>query len=416
MRTTNQISPNVYISLMERKALMSSKLSLSESTDPAGFIKRIEINYRGIFQKNLAKKIGGDIVYVANSAKNTAFSNGRYSDAPERNGVPCKYFAYVSNLSEQDLEAECGAKLDIDEADISVVLDDAMVKGVEPWGWHGIRPINEKVKPGGTLLVTSKKKAEDLVKFIGKKPFTYNIAILEGDNSFAGLWVYNDDLTDVRVLAAIAAIDPNVIDPEYLEEYVARKYGDRSVEAVKEAKKFLTIKEVTPEEGIEWPYKVPELPKWQDFEEGVAVPAIKRGFEIGPRGQSRSLNFRRGTTKSMRPVVRFDLCTKCTLCWAFCPDGCFDPTKDGLYDVHYEYCTGCGKCAEVCPPKECIVMVDELRFEDNPSPWESHKGDPQKYIKWVEEKKGPERVIHNRITGTGFNVKLVDNPIPPKVD
>ena len=61
-------------------------------------------------------------------------------------------------------------------------------------------------------------------------------------------------------------------------------------------------------------------------------------------------------------------------------------------------------------------MVDELRFEDNTSPWESHKGDPQKYIKWVEEKKGPERVIHNCITGTGFNVKLVDNPIPPKVD
>ena len=28
-------------------------------------IKRIEINYRGIFQKNLAKRIGSDIVIIA---------------------------------------------------------------------------------------------------------------------------------------------------------------------------------------------------------------------------------------------------------------------------------------------------------------------------------------------------------------
>ena len=32
-----------------------------------------------------------------------------------------------------------------------------MVKGVEPWGWHGIRPINEKVVPCGALLVVTRK-------------------------------------------------------------------------------------------------------------------------------------------------------------------------------------------------------------------------------------------------------------------
>src|SRR5215475_10307652 len=73
-------------------------------------IKRVEVNYRGIFQKNLGKKIGSDIVMIASRMGQTAFSNGRYSDAPERNGIPCKYFAFVSpDLAEEELEAECGA-------------------------------------------------------------------------------------------------------------------------------------------------------------------------------------------------------------------------------------------------------------------------------------------------------------------
>ncbi|MDR7386596.1 MAG: (4Fe-4S)-binding protein, partial [Armatimonadota bacterium] len=184
-------------------------------------IKRVEINYRGIFQKTLAKRIGGDIVMIAARMGQVGFSNGRYSDAPERNGIPCKYFAFVSpDLSEEELEAECGAKLDIDEANISVVLDDTMVKGVEPWAWHGVRPINEKVVPYGYMLVVSRRRPEDLVRFMARKPYPYYLAILEGDASFAGLWVYRDDLTHERVLGALAALDPQLLSIEAVKGYL----------------------------------------------------------------------------------------------------------------------------------------------------------------------------------------------------
>jgi pyruvate ferredoxin oxidoreductase delta subunit len=371
-------------------------------------IKRIEINYRGIFQKNLAKRIGSDIVIIASRMGQVGFSNGRYSDSPERNGIPCKYFAFVSpDLPEEELEAECGAKLDIDEANISVVLDDTMVKGVEPWGWHGIRPINEKVVDGGSLLVVSRKEPQDLLKFIGKKPYNYNLAPLEGDASLAGLWVYKDDLTYERILGAIAALDPQIISLAAVQDYLWQKtQEEHRVRAANEAYEAVQnrLHMVTPSDGIEWPHEVPVLPKWHEFGEGAAVPAVPRGFAIGPRGQSRNPQFKRGTTKTMRPVVRFDLCTKCTLCWLECPDECFDPTSDGLYDIAYEYCVGCGKCAEMCPVKECIVMVDELKFEDNSSPWEFHTRDPQGYITWAEEKKGQERVVYPFVTGTGMEV------------
>ncbi len=372
-------------------------------------IKRVEINYRGIFQKNLAKRIGGDIVIIASRMGKIGFSNGRYSDSPERNGIPCKYFAFVSpDLAEEELEAECGAKLDIDEADVSVVLDDTMVKGVEPWGWHGIRPINEKIIPKGCMLVVTRKDHRDLTKFVARREFDYRMATLSGDTNLAGLWVFKDDLTHERVLGAIAAVDPDVISIEAVEDYLRSKTGEeRRAQAARAAYEEVlrSIRIVTPAEGIDWPHRVPELPKWNAFMEGVAVPAVERGFAMGPGGQSRNVTFKRGTTKTLRPVVRFDLCIGCTLCWLDCPDECFDPVTGNLYDVNYEYCVGCGKCATVCPVPECIVMVDELKFEDDSSPWEHYRRDPEGYIAWAEAKKGRDRVYYPPVTGTGGEIR-----------
>jgi pyruvate ferredoxin oxidoreductase delta subunit len=370
-------------------------------------IKRVEINYRGIFQKNLGKKVGSDIVIIASRMGRIGFSNGRYSDSPERNGIPCKYFAFVSHdLPEEELEAECGAKLDIDQCDISVVLDDTMVKGVEPWGWHGVRPINEKVQPGGTLLVVTKKSHDELLQFIARRPFSWNLATYTGDLSFGGLWVFRDDLTHEKTLGAVAGIDPDIIGIEAVEAYLRYKNPKEPARAEAARRAYdevrNTVKAVRPGEGIEWKHEVPVLPKWFQFMEGAAVPAVKRQFELGPNGQSRNATFKRGTTKNQRPVVRFDLCTKCTLCWLECPDQCFDQTADGLYDIAYEYCTGCNKCAQICPVNECIVMVDELQFEDNNSPWEAHKADPEKYFEWAELKKRKGRYIHPMVTGTGL--------------
>jgi pyruvate ferredoxin oxidoreductase delta subunit len=264
----------------------------------------------------------------------------------------------------------------------------------------------------GCLLVVSKKTPEELLKFIGKKPYHYRLAILDGDASLAGLWVNKDDLTHERILGGIAAIDPALISIEAVEGYLMDKTKQKHrAEAARAAYESLRqeampprVRTVTPEDGINWMHEIPVLPKWFEMQEGAVVPAVKRGFEIGPRGQNRNPGFKRGTTKTQRPVVRFDLCTKCTLCWAECPDECFDPTTDGFYDVDYQYCVGCGKCAQVCPVKECIVMVDELQFEDDSSPWEHWKKDPPDYIHWAENKKGKERVSYPVVTGKGMIV------------
>ena len=71
----------------------------------------------------------------------------------------------------------------------------------------------------------------------------------------------------------------------------------------------------------------------------------RRGRRIPPE---RNQYFKKYTTRTMRPVVDFDKCVKCTLCWLQCPDSCFDVTPEHLYDANMEACCGCGVC-EVCP-------------------------------------------------------------------
>jgi pyruvate ferredoxin oxidoreductase delta subunit len=351
-------------------------------------IKRVEINYRGIFQKTLARRIGGDLVLIARRLDKVGFSNGRYSDAPERNGLPSKYFAFVSSdLSEQELEAECGGKLDIDEADVSVVLDDTILRGVEPWAWHGIRPANERMREGACFVVVSHRTPPELTKLLDSKPFHYRIAVLAGDTSLSGMWVFRDDLTHERVLGAIAAVDPDVVTIDAVEQHLlGRPNGGARAAAARSAHDAVlaSVRDVPPSDGHPWPHAVPDLPAWQEFREAATVPAVPRRSALGPQGQARNPGFMRGTSRTERPVIRFDRCTKCTLCWIECPDGAFDPTSDGLYDVDLAYCSGCGKCAELCPVKDCIVMVDELAFADEASPWLAYTEDREAYVRSAE--------------------------------
>ena len=62
-----------------------------------GQLFAVEVIYRGVFQKTLAKNITRDIVLAAHNQGKLGISFGRYGDAPERNGIPAKSFAIVAN-------------------------------------------------------------------------------------------------------------------------------------------------------------------------------------------------------------------------------------------------------------------------------------------------------------------------------
>ncbi len=363
-----------------------------------------EVIYRGIFQKSLANKISRALVLAAVKEGKRGISFGRYSDSPERNGIPAKQFGYVADTAEE-LE-EVAAQYEPKQVDVSICLDDTLCKGVESWGWYGLQPINAVTKPGGTLIVTSRQPAEDLIKHIHRKDAPYHISIVKGDPSFAGLWVYKDDGTDARCLGAALKAMPKLCSMASLEEAIRENIGGEThIDAARESYEDTRQVEVKPGEGnSEVPFTF-ELPTWTEMRQGLAVDAVGGHYDFGDmKGgyqPGRNEVFKKWSTRSMRPLIKFDVCTKCTLCWIACPDTVFDVTPDGFFDANMEACCGCGVCEAICPVPDCITMTNEVVFEERDSQYLMWIEDKDKYGKYMEEKLAKGKV-ENRHPITGL--------------
>ncbi len=349
----------------------------------------VEVVYRGVFQKTLAKNICREIVFAARKRGKVGIAFARYGDSPERNGIPAKQFAVVADTDEE--MEEYLSRYEPGNNDATVVCDDTLCKGIESWGWNGVQPINGALKAGGTLLVTSTRSANSLIGDIHRKGAPYNLAIVKVPASFSGMWVYRDDHTDVRLLGALAKVAPNVVTLDSLIATINEsKKNDTKVASAKRAYDEVATTKVDANQGNEAvPIKF-ALPPVSEMEEclvvrGEAVSQEAPGWQGGYR-PGRNPVFKKYSTRTMRPVINFDTCTKCSFCWLQCPDSVFDITPDGYYDADMEACCGCGICKEVCPVEGCITMVGEEAFTDHHSQWEMWKKDDKKYAEWRAEK------------------------------
>src|SRR5438874_1946752 len=186
----------------------------------------IEVVYRGIFQKTLAQRICRSVVLAARKRGHTGTAFARYGDSPERNGVPAKQFAVVA-ADELELEASM-AKYEPSVVDVSIAVDDTLVKGVESWAWYGRQPIWKPVRANGWLLVTSDKKPGEVLAQTDAAERPYTLGIVPGGASFAGLWVYKDDHTDFRVLGALARILPDWLPLEDVKASIRESTKDEA--------------------------------------------------------------------------------------------------------------------------------------------------------------------------------------------
>ncbi|MCH7626135.1 MAG: (4Fe-4S)-binding protein [Chloroflexi bacterium] len=352
-------------------------------------VTAIEVIYRGIFQKSLSRNICRTIVLAARKEGKIGTAFGRYGDSPERNGIPAKYFAVIADEDEELQETL--AQYEPKSVDVSIVVDDTLCKGVESWAWYGLQPINELTKEGGTLLVTSMLSSDDLIEDIHVSDVPYDLAIVKGAKSFSGLWVYKDDHTDVRILGALAKVCPQLLMLEtYIDTIKEQTDDELKTQSAARAHERVTVTPIEPGQGnTEEPFSFVK-PGWEEMQNAIVVKGIEygTGFRGGEEGFQATRNeyFKKYSTRTMRPVINFETCTKCTLCWMQCPDSCFDVTPEELYDTDMEACCGCGVCEDVCPVPDCITMVNEEQFTDNASQYDHWKSDRDGYMKWLEEK------------------------------
>ena len=345
----------------------------------------LEVVYRGIFQRNQATKICRSVVLAARKQGRTGTTLGRYSDSPERNGIPAKWFAIVAD-NEIELEASMAIYYP-PVVDATVVLDDTLLKGMESWGWDGLVPVNRRIMERGVLLVVTNQTQEQLLEDVHVKDLAYKLVVTPGEASFSGLWVTKDDNTEARVLGALAQACPDLASLDKIKEILKDKAKQDS--AAKAAKEIVT-RVVEPGEGNpEEPFSF-ELPVWQDMADGLSVKAIPvgKGYHGGKEGFEPARNpvFKKYTTRTLRPITNFNLCTQCTRCWLYCPEGAYNITPDGYYECDYEACCGCAKCEEACESGDHLFMVPESAFTDNASTYDMWKKDPDAYQRWFEEK------------------------------
>jgi len=356
-----------------------------------GQLLAVEVIYRGVFQKTLAKNITRGIVLAAHNEGKLGISFGRYGDAPERNGIPAKSFAIVAN---DELTLEAGmAQYEPKQVDLTVVLDDTLCKGAESWAWYGLQPVHRALKPGSTLIVVSLEDAPALLENIHRRETTYKLGIVKGVTSFSGMWVFKDDHTDVRILGVIAKALPELFSLKSVEQFISEKLKNSlKVTSARTAFERFTAVDVKAGEGNPDELFKFELPGWEDMRGGVSIKGQAQGGpyadpvtgQVGGFRPARNELFKKYSTRSMRPVVNFSTCTKCTLCGLNCPDASFDVTPDGTYDANLESCCGCGICEDVCPVKDCITMVNESEFHGNDSQWTAFKKDKDAYLSWLE--------------------------------
>lgn len=336
----------------------------------------VDVTYRGIFQKNLAGVITKELVKAARREGKIGGTVQRYSDSPERNGIPAKQFAIIAEV-ENELRIEM-TKYEPDKVAALCVMDDTLVKGVESWAWYGVQPININLAPDGTLLLISRRSPEELLRWIPRKDFSWNLAILAGEPSFGGLWVYNDDGTDYRTLGAVSRVTGGLVGLESLcAQAEASADGGRRTALLREGYETVEIHPVAAGVGAEDTYTPVDKPGWTEMREGLVIPAVA----VGRNNEQ----FKKFTTRTARPLVKFEACVKCQICYMVCPDECFEPTASGHYDVNYEHCCGCGICAQACPVSGCIEMVGEAAFDSNERPHRVYEANPVAYEQQREE-------------------------------
>ncbi len=79
---------------------------------------------------------------------------------------------------------------------------------------------------------------------------------------------------------------------------------------------------------------------------------ITKGAVIKEPGNS-VLN-KTGSWRTLKPVKDSSKCTKCGICYLYCPDNAIDEN----FNINYDYCKGCGICVHNCP-FHAITMVKE---------------------------------------------------------
>jgi pyruvate ferredoxin oxidoreductase gamma subunit len=65
-----------------------------------------------------------------------------------------------------------------------------------------------------------------------------------------------------------------------------------------------------------------------------------------------------GDWRTFRPVIDYEKCTDCLICYAYCPESALSLGPDGRLHIDYDNCKGCMICMTECPLKAVTQQLE----------------------------------------------------------
>jgi pyruvate ferredoxin oxidoreductase gamma subunit len=288
---------------------------------------RVRFHGRGGQGAKTASRILGD----------AAFDDGYYNqDFPiygaERRGAPVTAFTRFS-------DGEITERGFIFSPDIVGVMDDSLIEDPLASPFAGLRK-------GGCAVVNTTKPSESLLT--ARK----DVTVMTVDLTGMALQVLGKPILSSGIAAAVARVAGigersflTAVADELREVGLSEEMVKKNVELAMEVYGKLAPLELHTEEVMTELELAP-----------LAVVVSVDGMEDVTRTGNSAVRHT-GNWRTFKPVIDYERCTDCMICYAYCPESAMSVGEDGKVQIDYDNCKGCMICLTECP----LRAITQLR-------------------------------------------------------
>jgi pyruvate ferredoxin oxidoreductase gamma subunit len=299
-------------------------------------------NLYGVITVSLFGRGGQGIKTASRIIGDVAFASGnQVQDQPvygaERRGAPISAYVRISKTS----ILERGK---IDNSSLVVIADDSLLDSSTD------NPL-QTVTDSTVLMINSSKDMGE----IRAKYYINNVLVVQDFTKLIQNTTHKSIL-GVAVSSAtckLLGFDFGAVEKALESELI--EIGVRQEEMPQNIKLAKFCFNQTPDTKIETTTKV-RIKESPMIEPIYHHPQIST-CTITATGNSRLRD--RGVWSNFKPVIEYDGCTKCMICYAYCPDSAFTIDSNGFPVIDYDACKGCNICKTECPPKVISLVKRE---------------------------------------------------------
>lgn len=92
--------------------------------------------------------------------------------------------------------------------------------------------------------------------------------------------------------------------------------------------------------------------QYDDYDENIVISLEKHDpilSKCNIMNTGNSSEVKRTGWNLFKPIIDYDKCTKCRICFVYCPDSAITIDKNNFPEINYNFCKSCNICYTECP-------------------------------------------------------------------